>query len=305
MSDSKIAVLQGGMPDLIKNPSVFDLCHVFQCSPLPTIDQVETLICSIRCEKCSGTKLWLLDYAITGICSAFIARCLGCHEPAIGYFCEEPLMSADIIVMLGSSKEEEYRQAIPKTTCPICKATDIVGDFPATAGLVPQAVLPARLACKNCGFAINIVIWDYPKYYFKKAKKIFEEALSASPKIALVFAIGALETYLQKVFIWKNNKNAWLVSNRKVSFQDISKAEDLFKTFFEIDLSELAGETNWRTIKEALGKRNCIIHNGGLDKNHDTIHVTKQCAIDVMAAIEILVDKAENKLKSTGLLFGP
>jgi len=111
-----------------------------------------------------------------------------------------------------------------------------------------------------------------------------------SPQAAVVFYVSALENYLQKAFLSTSSFNKYLVRKRRVNFQNLEEAKEVFQEFFSLNLAQLAG-SDWQTMVDAVKKRNMILHNAGHDKNFNPVNVDDALASTIRQTISAFVEK--------------
>lgn len=303
-SKDKIVAIQGGPPALIAHPEVLSLGNVIQVSPLPKIQDVEALISGCECRECGMKSIRLIAYEISGSVGAVLGRCNSCRTLLWVFFSQDGAWSADLIIAIGSSKSGAYREQLKSLECKMCgskmevqfKKPDNEYDF--------LLVLPMMVACTNkkCDCRLNVIFWDTPKSYFQLALKFAEEVIPYSPRAALVFIVSALETYLQKAFMFKSPSNKFLVQKRKVNFQHLEEANDIYKQFMGIDLKLNISNQEWELLANSITRRHGLIHNSGLDRNFEEILVDANEIEPLKKLVVKFVDCINARLEDAGFL---
>lgn len=219
------------------------------------------------------------------------------------FLSEEPLWSADLLILVGSSKSGTYREQLKNLNCKKCnspmeikfKRPDNEYDF--------LMVLPMLIACTNrtCDCRFNCIFWDTPKSYFHLALQLAEEVTPHSPRAALVFLVAALETYLQKAFMFLSPATKFLVQKRKVNFQSLSEANEYYRQFLGLDLKQILESQEWEIISNGISKRHGLIHNSGLDKHFEEIFVEEDEIQPLKELLIKFVTKINSKLEQMAI----
>ncbi|MGV7229109.1 MAG: hypothetical protein ACQ9IQ_10670 [Nitrospirales bacterium] len=303
-SQDKILVIQGGPPELIVHPEVLSLGNCIQVSPLPDLEDVETLIKGCECKECRKKSIRLIAYEISERLGGVLGRCKKCRELFWVFFSQERLWSADLLICIGSSKSKFYREQLIDLKCKKCsskmevqfKKSDNEFDF--------LMILPMLVVCRKigCGCKMNVIFWDTPKSYFQLALGLAEEVIPHSPRAALVFVVSALETYLQKAFMFHSLQNKYLVQKRKVSFQSLKDSNENFKQFMDVDLKPIISNPEWEALANSITKRHGLIHNAGLDRDFEEIIVDEKEIEPLKALVTKFVEGANAKLEKDGIL---
>ena len=150
--------------------------------------------------------------------------------------------------------------------------------------------------CDYCNFAVPVVsiISDTINAYqhdIQLGKKVAKE----SPEIALVFCVSALETYFRQIFQYHSELNAFLVKERRVSFQRLDEAKIIFKMEFGIDIVKLI-EEDWTFLHEKIKMRHRIIHHASYSENGKKIELSDKEIHKLFSIVDDLVLKIEMEL---------
>lgn len=303
-SKDKIIKIQGGPSELAAHPELLSFGNVIQVSPLPKISDIEALIRGCECRECRKKSIRLIAYETSERVGGVMGRCTNCRAFFWVFLSEERLWSADLIICIGSSKRGAYREQLKDLKCVKCsskmevqfKRLDSEYDF--------LMVLPMLVVCTNkvCNFRLNVIFWDTPKSYFQLALKLAEEVIPHSPRAALVFIVSALETYLQKAFIFQSPANKFLVQKRKVNFQSLSESNEIYKQFMGMDLKPIINNHEWEIIANSITRRHGLIHNSGLDKHFEEIHVETDEIEPLKELVVKFVNGINAKLEDAGVL---
>ncbi len=302
--DVKVEVKFVDKPEnLAKQPNLFALPKVIQISPLPDFEYVQALVSASRCPKCSAMSLRLLGYEISDKVAALFGRCKQCCSPVFAFFSEERPDSPNIIVVMSSAKDEAVCKELSELSCPVCNLKLEVMYKRDSEDYDIQRLLPAQVKCSNCsGGSRNIIFWDRPEYYFRQALALADEVIPCSSRGGLVFLVAALETFLQKAFLFQSTTNYLLIKRRKVNFQSLQEARDLYNDTMGIDLIAYATDRQWNMLGNAIRDRHGLIHNAGFDKRFELIKVDASDLPRLRAAIVDFVSALTEALETQALL---
>lgn len=299
----KIICIKGGPSELVAHPEILSHGNVIQVSPLPTISDIKALVGQSGCRECGKKTIRLIAYETSERVGGVKGRCANCQANFWIFLSEEHLWSADLLIVVGSSKDHEYREQLKGLKCKKCqsrmeiqfKRPDNEYDF--------LMILPMLMVCTNkvCDCRINTIFWDTPKCYFKLALKLAEEVIPHSPKAALVFIVSALETYLQKAFMFQSLDNKFLVQKRKVNFQSLSDASEVYKQFLDLDLKQILDNKEWEIISNSITRRHGLIHNSGLDRHFEEICVEGSEIEPLKELVVKFVNIINEKLEDAGI----
>jgi len=246
--------------------------QVLVCRELPQREQLLSLAPSVCCKSCGPGTLGVVAAHINPPAAALMCRCQKCLEAVHLFISRKDTTNTDLAIFPGSSKSQYYQDLFNQFKCPKCKER-----FPELGLDRSQydyvTILPIVARCDKCGTCFNILFWDNPLTYFSCAFRIGDKVSDVSPEAALVFYVSGLESLLQKAFVFASRFNHFLVAKRKVSFQDLNRAAEIYKAFFNLDLKQLASKA-WQPLVEAVRKRNCVLHNAGHDQQFNPIQIT-------------------------------
>lgn len=289
--------------NLVKHPHLLSAAKVIQISLLPDFEHIQAFIRTSACPKCKEISLRLLGYEVSDKVAALFGRCKQCREPVFTFFSEGPPESPDIVVVMCSAKDESTRKELRELPCPECNATLEILHKRDSKDYDIQRLLPVQVKCPNCsGCLYNIIFWDRPEYYFRQALVLADEVIPCSPRGGLVFLISALETFLQKVFLFQSTSNKFLVKDRKVNFQSLQEAHKIYSQVMDVDLKALATDSQWNMLANAVRDRHGLIHNAGFDKEFELIEVNSSDLPPLRAAIVDFVNALTNSLELAALL---
>ena len=297
---SKIVTVDGPFGELLEHPDPLGIGNVFQSQSQPTQWEIETLLSRHKCESCANTRWMVVSIGTTNTETCVTTRCAACVNPLhFIYASTKPVISGDVVILVRSQPLNELRTHLVDTKC------RCGGVFAARYSLdwlnaLPQQIVPFPMQCDSCELVVNLILWDKPEHYFDYSVEIAKSVESA-PMARLVLLIAALESYLQKAFVIQNSFNFHLVKTRKVVFQ-IKEAREVYKQVFACDLFELAGESNWQLLVEATLARNAIIHNAGLDKQHQRLDIGSAYVAEVERVICQFVQSLGDVLRHSGTL---
>lgn len=299
----KIIKFTDGPDSILKNLKAFNLGDVVGVNTLPTSDIVSKLWRKLNCNKCGSTGINLVSFGENETVAAAQGRCLACSKLHWLFFSSEEIWSADIIIVIGSSKDETYKQQFSELTCQLCGSDMVISPNKDHDKYDIISILPFHHSCKSasCKFKLNFLFWDTPMSYFKKAMALAKEVFEHSEKAGLVFVLSALETYLQKAFMFSSTGNKYLVNKRKVNFQNLSEASEIYNAFMNINLNTITPNSSWAVMKDGFKKRHGIIHNAGMDRNFVKIIVEKDYVNKLKSIVEEFVNKLNAKLEEQGL----
>jgi thymidine kinase len=302
MSKSNIIHFQDNLENMAKYPDLLSVGNVIQLSPLPNFEHIQALINSSACPYCGGNSLVLISYEISEKVSALFARCKNCKQPTFVFFGEETFWSADVNVIMASAKDEEYRNQLQNLECDIChvKLEVLYSKDPKNYDV--QRIVPIQTKCPSCAKKLNWIFWDSPQYYFDKALTLADEVIQCSPRAGLVFLISALETFLQKAFLFQSTSNKFLIEKRKVNFQSLQDARDIYVEFMGIDLTSFVKTSQWDTLAKAVQERHYLVHNAGFDKRFQQITVSSTDLQALRVDVVELVTKLNQVLQTKGLV---
>lgn len=287
----------------MKHPHLLSAAKVIQISPLPDFEHIQALVGASPCPKCNEFGLRLLGYEVSGKVAALFGRCRQCREPVFAFFAEETPQSPDIIVVMCSAKDEAICMQLRELTCPECNSPLSVLYKRDSEDYDIQRLLPAQAKCPSCpGSLRNIIFWDRPEYYFRQALALADEVILCSPRGGLVFLVSALETFLQKAFLFQSTCNKFLIERRKVNFQSLQDARDVYKVYMAVDLKDLATDSQWDTLETAIRDRHGLIHNAGFDRQFELIKVRSSDLTPLRAAIVSFVSALAEALESKAFL---
>lgn len=303
-SNNKIIVIEGGPSELVAHPEVLSLGHVIEVSPLPNIRDIQVLISKCKCDKCGEKTIRLISYEASDAVGGIMGRCSNCRSLFWIFLSKERLWSGDLGIALGSFKNNTYRKQLRDSKCPKCKSNikvqfkrpDNEYDF--------LIVLPVLIVCTNklCDWRVSIIFWDSPKSYFQLAMKLAEEVIPCSPRAALVFIVSALETYLQKAFMFQSPNNKYLIQKRKVNFQSLQESNDIYKQYMGTDLTQYMNKKEWEILSNSIKRRHGLIHNAGLDKHFEEICVETGEIEPLKKLVVKIVNSINAKLENDGVL---
>lgn len=246
--------------------------QVLVCRELPQREQVLSLASTLRCKDCGPGTLGVVAAHINPPAAALMCRCQKCLKAVYLFISSKDTTNADLAIFPGSSKSQYYQALFDQFKCPKCKEK-----FPelglATSQYDYLTILPIAAQCDKCGACFNILFWDNPLTYFSCAFRTGDKVSGVSPEAALVFYVAGLENLLQKAFVFASRFNHFLVAKRKLSFQDLKRAAEVYREFFGLNLKELARKS-WQPLIEAVQKRNCILHNAGHDQKFNPVQIT-------------------------------
>lgn len=289
--------------DLVKHPDLLSATKVMQISPLPDFEHIQAFVGTSACPKCKETSLRLLGYEVSDKVAALFGRCKQCREPVFAFLCDEPPESPDVVVVMCSAKDEDTRTQLRELSCPVCNSTLKILHKRDSKDYDIQRLLPVQVRCPVCsGCLYNIIFWDRPEYYFGQALALADEVIPCSPRGGLVFLISALETFLQKAFLFQSKSNKFLVERRKVSFQSLEQAHDFYSRFMDVDLKALATDSQWNMLANAVRDRHGLVHNAGFDKGFELIEVSSSDLPPLRAAIVDFVNALTDSLELAALL---
>lgn len=289
--------------NLVKYPDLLSAAKVMQISPLPEFQHIQALVEASACPKCNGMSLVLLGYEISDKVAALFGRCRQCRESVFAFFSEEPPESPDIIVVMCSAKDEGIRKQLRELSCPVCNSTLEILYERDSKDYDIQRLLPVQAKCPNCAGSLrNIIFWDRPEYYFRQALALADEVIPCSPRAGLVFLVSALETFLQKAFLFQSTSNKFLIERRRVNFQSLQEARDFYAEFMDIDLRALTTDSQWNVLANAIRDRHGLIHNAGFDKRFEPIAVSPSDLPPLRAAVIDFVNALTEVLESKALL---
>lgn len=289
--------------NLVNHPHLLSEFKVMQISPLPSFKHIQAFVRASTCPKCNEISLRLLGYEVSDKVAALFGRCKQCREPVFAFFSEETPESPDIVVLMCPAKDEDICIELRELSCQVCNSTLEILYKRDSKDYDVQRLLPAQAKCPNCpGSLQNIIFWDKPEYYFRQALALADEVIPSSPRGGLVFLASALETFLQKAFLFQSTSNKSLIKSRKVSFQNLRKARKLYKQFMGVDLKALVNDSQWNILVNAIRDRNGLIHNAGFDRQFELIKVSSTDLLSLRAAIVDFVSALVEALESEALL---
>jgi len=292
-----------GPQNLVRHPDLLSTTRVIQISPLPDFEHILALVGASACTKCSEMSLRLLGYEVSDKVAALFGRCKQCREPVFTFFSEEPPESPDIIVVMCSAKNEAICKELRELSCPVCNSTLEILYKRDSKDYDIQRLLPVQAKCPNCsGSLYNIIFWDRPEYYFRQALALADEVIPCSPCGGLVFLVSALETFLQKAFLFQSTSNKFLVERRRVNFQSLQEARDFYDRFMRVDLKALATDSQWNMLANAIRDRHGLIHNAGFNKRFELVKVSPSDLPPLRAAIVDFVSALTESLELEALL---
>ncbi len=296
----KILDFSEGPQSLLSNLQLFEYGNIVRVSPLPTSDIVFAISKSIGCNECRKKSLRLIAYEENGPVSSAFCRCLECAKINFLFFSTETLWSPDLLVVMGSSKDGHYLDELQNISCKLCGSTMTISPMLDHDEYDFVSILPLHHSCTNkkCKLKYNIIFWDYPKSYFQAAMNITDEVFEHSEKAGLVFLVAALETYLQKAFMFSSPQNKYLVRKRKVNFQNLKQATEVYKVFMETDLQSVITNSQWELMVTGFKKRHAIIHNAGMDGNFKKIIIDRDFVNQLKSVITEFVEKLNLGLES-------
>jgi hypothetical protein len=289
--------------NLQKFPDLLSKVKVMQISPLPDLMHIQELVKVSICPKCGKPNLALLGYEISGNIAAIFSRCKQCLNPIFTFLSEEPPESNDLIIVMNSAKDKSICEQIRTLKCPECNLPLEVIYKRESNDYDIQRLLPAQIRCTKCPRSLrNIVFWDRPEYYYQQALKIVDEVINSSPRAALAFLVSAFETYLQKSFLFQSTSNKFLVERRKVNFQSLDEAKDLYMQFMDLDIKNLVTDGEWTILKKGAQNRHGLIHNAGFNRRFESIEVNSSDVSELRTAITNFVNALTKNLESKALL---
>ena len=126
--------------------------------------------------------------------------------------------------------------------------------------------------------------------------------IPCSPRGGLVFLVSALETFLQKAFLFQSTSNKFLIEHRRVNFQSLHDARDFYDQFMGVDLKTLVTDSQWNMLGNAIRDRHGLIYNAGFDRQFELIKVSSSDLAPLRAAIVDFVSALSEALESEALL---
>lgn len=263
--------------------------NVFVCVTLPSKEEFVELHRCYQCLKCRN-KVSLVAFDLNENCGALMVRCRSCFEDQFLFITKNHTTSPDICIFQMAPKLKTTQSLFDGFKCPSCQKP-FQGITVDTTAYDIKTIIATHLRCNNCGECMNIVFWDPPRNYFQYSIKMGDCVRQVSPFAALVFYVSALENYLQKAFLSASSFNKYLVQKRRVNFQNLREANELFKEYFNLNLAQIAG-SYWQIMLDAVKKRNMIVHNAGHDKDFNLINVDDTVIKEVRKTICTFVDSA-------------
>ncbi len=260
-----------------------DDAHVLFCRALPDRASLSNLPPTCRCPKCNAC-LSTVSAAVNSPVAAVLGRCATCLKEEFYFITSEPTSSVDIIVIMGPQTAPQYVAELNAIDCRKCGSRMV--PRPALQKGTIRNVVPVLLSCESCKSAANFIFWDTPLFYFEHCVRVGSSLIDVSPEAAVVFYVAAVENFLQKTFLFAGDFNIFLVERRRVSFQQLREARDIFDSYFGVDISKAAGVDNWTALQDAVQKRHYIVHNAGHDKNFAPVAVTIDYATKVQRVVE-------------------
>jgi hypothetical protein len=289
--------------NLVKCTGLLSMAKVIETSPLPRLEHIQAFVGVSSCPECNGMSLGLLGYEVSDRVAALYARCRQCRAPVFAFFSEEPPESPDIVVVMSPAKDDETGRQLRELSCSACGSALQILHMRDSENYDILRLLPAQVRCPQCAGSVrNIIFWDRPEYYLRQALSIADEVSPCSPRAELVFLVAALETFLQKAFLFQSTSNKLLVERRKVSFQSLKEARDFYKEFMEVDLKTLTDDRQWSVLANAIQTRHGLIHNAGFDKRFEPIVVSPTDLPGLRTAVIDFVDALTEALEDRALL---
>lgn len=299
---SKIIVLDRGLSNL--SEKLFELGHVFQVSPLPDGSALRRILEQCICSNCKSKGIYFLAYEKVGTIAALAGRCKNCRADYWAFFSECRPYSGDIIIVWGSTKAGSFKGEIDGFPCSKCGSLIKATQFKESSEYDFQMVLPLLLECtgSSCNVKHNTIFYDCPMAYFELALAMVDETLKASHRGGLVFTMSALETYLNKAFMFLEPRARYLVKKRKVNFQSLQDTKELYEEYFGIDLSATISKQDWSYLGDAMTKRHCLIHNAGLDINFSEISLSFEYVERAKQIVKDFIKAVNRRFEEKGML---
>jgi hypothetical protein len=289
--------------NLEKYPGLLSTGKVLQVSPLPKLEHIKAFVTASTCSKCNRASLVLLGYEISDRVAALFARCKQCREPVFAFLSEGPPESPDIMIVMCSAKDQAICKELRELLCPMCNSPLEILYKRDSKDYDIQRLLPAQARCPKCaGSSYNIIFWDRPEYYFQQALALADEVSPCSARAGLVFLVSALETFLQKAFLFQSTSNKFLVERRKVNFQSLEEARDFYAQYSDVELKACAEDSQWNILADAIRDRHGLIHNAGFDRRFEPITVDSNDLPPLRTAIVDFVGALTEALESKVLL---
>lgn len=300
----KIIVVDGGPDVLVAHPEFLSCGNIFHITPLPSTEDVENLTSACSCRECGEKAIRLLAYETSGKVGGFVGRCKECNSLFTGFFSEERPWSADLIIAHGSSKSIAYRDDIERMRCPLCNSSMQIRFQKSADEYDVLTVLPMMVSCTQpgCECKINVIFWDTPKSYFHVAMNLADEVTPCSPRVGLVFLVSAFETYLQKAFMFQSPRNKFLIERRKVNFQSLKEARDVYRQFMDVDIKDFTNNQGWEILTNAIKDRHGLIHNAGLNRRFEEIVVTNERVGALKQVVVDFIDQLNPELERKSML---
>lgn len=245
--------------------------NVFVSLTLPNEDDLRSIQEYARCSKCGGS-VCVVASDLRPPCAALMTRCRSCYQDHFFFVTQEKSTSSDIAIFTMSPKAGSTKSLFDGFTCPQCSKPFHLEPID-TSSYDLKTIVATHLRCTACSNRQNVVFWDPPRNYFTYCIELGDKARPIIPAAALVFYVAAVENYLQKCFISSSPFCKYLVSSRRIGFQDLQVANNVYQNYFNLSLSDLAG-SNWLLLSSAVKKRNMIVHNAGHDQQFNQIEIT-------------------------------
>lgn len=304
MEKDKILRIDGDFDLLLTNHHLLEKGAVIWANKLPTPDQISELCGYVKCKTCGSSNIKKIGYEAHKNNGAFYYRCLDCLAQNWLFISTEKTTSADIVIVYGTHKKHIYKKEIESLTCPICKSeTHSNAESEYFRDELPL-IFPLKIFCTNqeCNFVSNMIFWNCPDSFFQHTIGLAKSVLSNSGEAAVILAVAALETYLEKAFYFSNEENRFLCKDRKINFQNLTDVKKSYKYLLNINLPTLVDNPTWEKITDAIKKRHRIIHYGGFDEYYEQIEVTEDLAKEIVERIESLVKAVDKKILDDSLI---
>lgn len=254
---------------------------------LPSREQAFDLVARLTCEKCGSQKLGLVGFETNPPVAVVMARCKDCLTDTHVFLSTKDDVRFRVVHCLAPMKGTHATDQLSSTNCFECGAPNESLETPSFRF---KRIWPTLLKCTKCPASVNFIFHETPINYYVHNIQIADSVKSTSAAAALVFYASALEVYLQKAFAFHSDFNDFLITNRRVSFQDLRGATDIYKASFGLDLPSLAG-VGWQTLVAAFKQRNLVVHHASMDQDFNPIVIAGSFLDDVKRETESLVRK--------------
>jgi hypothetical protein len=128
---------------------------------------------------------------------------------------------------------------------------------------------------------------DYLRINIYRARNLIQYDVAA----AIILGVSAFEAFCSDYFAAIGDFEKYLVDSRRISFQQLDVANNIFKIRMNLDLA--SDTASWETLNQIFKVRHILIHRGGVQKDGTLVRVTKQLAKQGLDAIEAIIQKIE------------